>query len=230
MGSLTSALERLASSKSFKKYYSQSDLGRSSIQRVYLAFAANRDMCLSFLRQCADYGEEVIRWPLPSVALPTSLCMMASHDLRERIMRLRSEMTRVSGENTASVQGLSSYQLTPFNCYHRHKCLSGSRKLKATHKQALSLERKMTSGLNTLLEKFSSCVMVTDGLPDDALPTLKQLREVWEKARYSACAALAILEGKPAPQLFFRSPPLVSTRLRSVTKRWMMDLERCLCL
>ena len=55
IGSLTSALDCLNSCKSLK--YSQS--GRSFIQPVYEAFAANSDMCLSFLRQCADYGEKV---------------------------------------------------------------------------------------------------------------------------------------------------------------------------
>ncbi len=109
MSSVTSALERLPSTNSLK-YLSSC---QSSIQRVYLALRGNRDLCLSFLRRCADYGEMVIGWCITFTALPASFRMMASHDLRERIMRLTSETTDVSVENVASVQGLSSYQPTP---------------------------------------------------------------------------------------------------------------------
>ena len=112
MGSLTSALDRLLSSNSLK--YSKS--GPSSIQPVYVAFAANSDLCLSLLRSCADYGENVIG--LPSIVLPTSRRLMASHDLRERTVRLLSEMTDVSVENAVSLQGLSSYQLIAFDGNH----------------------------------------------------------------------------------------------------------------
>ena len=111
MGSLASALDRILSSNSLK--YSRS--GRSSVQTVqpvYVAFAANSDLCLSLLRSCADYGENVIG--LPSVALSASRRVMASHDLQERTMRLLSEFsetTDVSVENDVSAQGLYSYQL-----------------------------------------------------------------------------------------------------------------------
>ena len=104
MGSLTSALDRLLSSNSLK--YSKST--SSSIQPVYVAFAANSDLCLSLLQSCADYGEDVIG--LPSIALSTSRRVMISHDLQERTMRLLSETTDVSVENAVIVQGLSSYQ------------------------------------------------------------------------------------------------------------------------
>lgn len=62
-----------------------------------------------------------------------------------------------------------------------------------------SLEEKMTSGLNTLLEELSSGIMVTDdhqGYLDDAVLDviiLEQLRELWQKARYSTRTALATL-------------------------------------
>jgi hypothetical protein len=105
MGSLTSALECVTSSNSIK--YLQSDIGRSFMQQVYVAFAANSDLCFSFLQKCADYGERAIG--LPPIASPTPLRVMASHDLQERTMRLRSEMTCVSVENATSVQGPSSY-------------------------------------------------------------------------------------------------------------------------
>jgi hypothetical protein len=72
---------------------------------------------------------------------------------------------------------------------------------------------------------------VTDGhaFPDDDdddgdMITPEQLRELWEKARYSVRAVLANLKDEPAPQLFYQSAPLVSTRLQSVVRRWMMKL------
>jgi hypothetical protein len=83
-----------------------------------VAFAANSGLCLSFLRRCADYGESVIGLRVPSIASPTSSCGDAPHDLRERTMKLLSEMTGVSVDNVASVQGLSSYPSTPFDGDH----------------------------------------------------------------------------------------------------------------
>ncbi|KAF8486068.1 hypothetical protein DFH94DRAFT_166762 [Russula ochroleuca] len=212
MGSLTSALECVTSSNSLKYLPSGTAIGRSSMQRVYVAFVSNNDLCFSFLQKCADYGEKAIGWRLPPIASPTSLRVMASHDLRERTMRcmrLRSKMTHVSVENAASVQG--------------------SRKFTAAYNKALSLEKKTTSGLNILIEKISSWVVVTDGhgLSDDVHPdviSLEQVRELWEKAGYSVRAALAILKNEPAPQLLLPSAPLASTRLRSVMKRWMTKL------
>ena len=109
MSSVTSALERLPSTNSLKYLPSC----QSSIQQVYLALRGNRDLCLSFLRRCADYGEKVIGCRLSCTAMSIPFRVMASHDLRERAMRLLSETTDVSAENAASVQGLSSYQLAP---------------------------------------------------------------------------------------------------------------------
>ena len=109
MSSVTSALERLPSTNSLK-YLSSC---QSSIQRVYLALRGNRDACLSFLRRCADYGDEVVSCYRSSTALPTPFRVMASHDLRERTMRPLSETTDISVENVTSVQGLSSYQSMP---------------------------------------------------------------------------------------------------------------------
>ena len=76
--------------------------------------------------------------------------------------------------------------------------------------------------MNTLLEKLSSWVAVTDGrLPqaDDVLPdvlTLEKHREQWVESRDAISAALATLRNEPVP--------LVSTRPRSVIKRWLMKL------
>ena len=89
---LEDALDRMSSSTSLR--YSQ--LGRSSFQRVYVAFAGNSDICLSFLRDCADFGERVLAWRLASIGLPTSSRAGALHDLRERSTGLRSEVTGVS--------------------------------------------------------------------------------------------------------------------------------------
>ena len=114
MGLLTSALDRLTLSNSLK--YSQS--GRSLIERVYVAFAANSDVCLTFVRQCADYGEKVFSLCLDSIASPTSSRAGVPDDLRERTMGLQSETTSVFVENVASVQGLSSYHFTLFDNYH----------------------------------------------------------------------------------------------------------------
>jgi hypothetical protein len=227
MGSLTSALDRLCSTNSLKYLRS----GRSFIQRVYVAFAANSDVCLTFLQQCADYAEKVFALCLPSIASPTPSRAGTLHNLRERTMRLRSEMTGVSVENVASVQGLSLYNETfwwsPLTNW------AGSRKFKAAYNKALFFEQKATSWSNTLLEKLSSWV-VTDGLglPDDALPdatALEQLRGQWVKARDSVSAALATLKNEPTPQLFYRPASLTSTRPRSLMKRWMMNLVRFSC-
>ena len=100
--------------------YLHSESGRSSIQGVYVAFAANSDLCLSFLKHCSDYGDKVLALSLPSIASLTSPRMDAPYKLRERTMRLRSVMTGVSAENTltSSVRGLSAYQSTSFDGYH----------------------------------------------------------------------------------------------------------------
>jgi hypothetical protein len=131
-------------------------------------------------------------------------------------------MRSVSVENAGSVQGLSSYQLTPFDGHRRHRFSLGSRKFKATYNKALSLEQKTTSGLNTLVEKLSSWVTDIDGrvLPDGALQdviSVERARELWEKERHHVRVALAILKNEPVPRL-------ASTRPRSFMKQWLMNL------
>ena len=200
-----------------------------------MAFAANSDICFSFLRHCADYGEKVFTWCLPSIASPTSLRVMASRDLRERTVRLRSEVLDLSLGNAASVQGLSSsYHLTLFDCYHRHTCSLGPRKFKDIYNKAMSLEQQTTTGLNALLEELSSWVTVTGchGLPADELPdllSLEQVRElsyVWAEARNSVREALLNLTSESALRLSYRSALPASTRRRSVMTRWMTNLVR----
>ena len=102
MGSLEDAFERMLSSASLQ--YSQ--LGRSSFQRVYIAFAGNSDICLSFLRQCADYGESVLALRLASIGLPTSSRVCASHDLQERSTGLWSEGTGDSARGLETLEGM----------------------------------------------------------------------------------------------------------------------------
>ncbi|KAF8486403.1 hypothetical protein DFH94DRAFT_713172 [Russula ochroleuca] len=183
IGSLGEALERISSSASLR--YSQ--LSRSSFQQVYIAFLGNRDLCHSFLRDCAGYGKKVLVWYLASVASPTSSCVGASHELRERTTGLWSEATGVSAENATRAQG--------------------SRRFKLVYNKALTLEQKTNSRSNTLLETLLSWAAVTDGPSDDALPdvvTLERMSEAklaWEKARDSMRGALTILTSEPAQRM-----------------------------
>jgi len=94
-GSFGDALERISSSASLR--YSP-PLSRSCFQRAYVGFAANSDLCLSFLRHCTNYGEKVFTWCLSSNASPVSSRVGAPHDLRERTARLLSEATSISTE------------------------------------------------------------------------------------------------------------------------------------
>ena len=225
VGLLTSALDRLPSSKSVQYLR----LGRSSIQRVYVAFAANSDLCLSFIQRCANYGEKVFACCSPSISLPASPHVGAPYDLRERTMRLLSETKGFSAENAVFFQGTSLYKLSPFYGHRRHKCPLGSRKFNVVYNKAVRLEQKITSGLSTLLEELSSCT-ATDGhgLPDDPFPdaiSFEELRLLWEKARDSVHGALVILKDDPALQSCYRSATRASTRSRplSVMKRWLVN-------
>jgi hypothetical protein len=107
-GSFGEALERISSSVSLR----YSPLSLSSFQRVYVAFASNSDLCLSFLRHCADYGEKVFTWCLSFNASPISSWVGVPHGLRERTAGFLSGATGISMENVASTKGLSSYEPT----------------------------------------------------------------------------------------------------------------------
>ncbi|KAH9984108.1 hypothetical protein BJV77DRAFT_1162758 [Russula vinacea] len=204
IGSLEGALERMSSSSSLK----HSQLGRPLFQRVYVAFAANSGLCLSFLQHCTDYGENVPAWCQFSITLLASP-VGAPSDLRERTTGLRSEVTDVSEstEDAASAQG--------------------PRTFKIAYNKALTLEQKTASGLiqglNTLIENISSWAAITDGPTDDALPgvvTLEQLDEAkwaWEKSRDSVRVALKSLTSEPAQRV-------ASIQRRSGFKLWMRSL------
>lgn len=108
IGSLGEALEHMSSSASLQ--YSQ--LGRSSFQQVYVAFAGNSGLCLSLLRNCTDYGANVLAWCFPSSASPTSPKTSsragAAYDIRERITKLRPEVTGVSAKSIETFEGGSA--------------------------------------------------------------------------------------------------------------------------
>ena len=108
-GSFGEALEHISSSDSLR----YSPWSRPSFQRAYVAFARNNDLCLSFLRHCADYGEKVFTWCLSLNASSISSRVGAPRDLRERVARILSEATGISTENVASIKGLFSYESTP---------------------------------------------------------------------------------------------------------------------
>ena len=101
MGSLDDALERMSSTASL--HYSQS--GRSSFQRVYVAFAGNSDICHSFLRRCAEYGECVLAWRLVSIGSPR-IGASGSHDPRKRTTGPRSEVAGVSVKGLETLEGV----------------------------------------------------------------------------------------------------------------------------
>ena len=105
-GSFGEALERMDSSASLQVL----PLSRLPFQDAYFAFEANSHVCLSFLRDCADYGEKVFTWYLSFNASPISSRV---GDLQKGTERLLSEATDNSTENVASVEGLSSYESTP---------------------------------------------------------------------------------------------------------------------
>lgn len=67
-------------------------------------------------------------------------------------------------------------------------------------------------------------VIDADDTPPDVV-ALEQLKERWEEARDSVRAALAILKDEPVELPYCPAPPLL-IRLRSVTRRWTIDLVR----
>jgi hypothetical protein len=93
--------------------------GYSLILKLGLAFTKHRDMCLQFLRHCADYRDNVVAFhAAPTVSpVPSPVPVVESLDLRERGnggMRPQFE-TSVSAETSTRVKGPFSYQFTHFN-------------------------------------------------------------------------------------------------------------------
>ena len=104
MGSLEENLKLIRSSASLEHI---SYSGLSLVLRVEIAFARNNDLCLAFLRRCANYRDFVGVFYNPPITLATSSRVVASHDLCERAMRPPFETTSVSAENADGVEGLS---------------------------------------------------------------------------------------------------------------------------
>ena len=72
-------------------------------------------------------------------------------------------------------------------------CSPGPRRLKIIYNKALILEQKTTSGLDTLLEIFSSLTAVVDGPSEDVIPDMKRITWAWEKVRDSVRSAQVTL-------------------------------------
>jgi hypothetical protein len=104
INSLGEALEHISSSASLQ--YSLS--GLSYFQRVYVAFAGHSDLCLSLLRNCADYGEKVFIWCFPSISSPTSSQVDIPHvtGLPERATGLCPELTGASAKSSKTLEGM----------------------------------------------------------------------------------------------------------------------------
>ena len=101
MGSLKAALERVQSSASL----GDSHTGLSLILQANLAVVKISGRYLDFLRNCVYYGEIVAASHITS----TSSRVEASHDLRERATKLRSEAIAVSAQSATNAQGPSSF-------------------------------------------------------------------------------------------------------------------------
>jgi len=203
--SFKEVLKRVRSSASLQH---TSHLGTCLVLRLELAYAENRDMCLGFLQHCIQFAE--IMTCLPHSTGSISFRMGSLQDLQECAMRSRFDTAGISTECDA--------------------CAQGSQRFKATYKQALSLQQKTISGLNTLLENFPSHITITDGLPDVkplCVITLQELHELsyaWAKVRDTVRAALVTLTSEPATRLYYRSAPQDLTRGQSGIRRWMTNL------
>ncbi|KAH9990715.1 hypothetical protein BJV77DRAFT_601305 [Russula vinacea] len=96
----------MSSSASLK--HSSSRPGRPLFGQVLLKNLSNKDTCHEFLSHCTNYGKNMQAWRHFCVTLFASR-VGAPSDLKERITRLRSEVTDVSTE-AASAQGVSFYR------------------------------------------------------------------------------------------------------------------------
>ena len=101
----------MSSSESFLESLRYSPLGRSSFRRVYIAFAANSDLCLSFLQHCADYAEKVMALHPTSVGSPASSYMGASVG-RSDVTSVSAKPETLEGANSVGEILSSRTQLT----------------------------------------------------------------------------------------------------------------------
>jgi hypothetical protein len=160
--SLGEALERISSSASLQ--YSELR-GRSDFERVYIAFAGNSDMCLSFLCKCADYGEKAFAWCFPSIASPASTRVGTPYDVGERSMGLRSEVTEGMGGVGALLRGLATH--------HTHGLSSGAGTPPTRHASPDSTLRSFTmSRADKDLPKLDFAIKSPAGEPQGLLSTV----------------------------------------------------------
>jgi len=204
MDSLKQVLKRIRSTASLVHV---SHKGTSVALRLELAHAENRDSCLGFLQRCVQYAE-MMTCP-PHIPGPVSSHPESLSNLRDGVMRSRSETTGIFVESALHVRG--------------------SRKFKSSYEKALCLQQKTTLGLKSLLESVSAhvAVTVTDGTPNHGPPSVQQLDELsyaWAKARDSVRAALVTLMSEPSNRLYYRSASLDLTRRQSAIRRWMTNL------
>ena len=76
------------------------------VLKAILSFTRNSDLCVQFLRHCADYTETVVAFYAPPITSPASSRVAESLDLRERAMQPQFETTSFSAESTTRVKGL----------------------------------------------------------------------------------------------------------------------------
>src|SRR5712672_310216 len=111
--------------------------------------------------------------------------------------------------------------------FFRHS--PGARKFSSVYKRSLSLQRKTTLRLDSLLESASSWIVVADSFPNAppggfSLELLRNLADAWAKGRSSMRIVLEELTDDPAERLHYRSLSLHSGRARSLMTSWMKRL------
>ncbi|KAI9450415.1 hypothetical protein F5148DRAFT_1290819 [Russula earlei] len=205
LGKLEETLQRVQESASVEF----SPMSVSPVLQAKVGLRQNSGLCLTFLRHCVDFGEIITTLFVTPIINPILSCIRASTGLQERVMALRTEAADISAENTTHSPGL--------------------RKFSSVYKQSLSLQRKTTVGLNSLLESASSWIVVTDGLPGappggSSVGLLRNLADAWEKGRVSIRMALAELSDDEAERSRYRSLCLHSPRRQSFMKRLMTRL------
>ncbi|KAI0267204.1 hypothetical protein BGY98DRAFT_1026603 [Russula aff. rugulosa BPL654] len=133
---------------------------------IYVAFAANSDLCLSVLRNCASYGEKVFTWCFSFNASPIS-------------RRLLSEATGSSTESDSSVEGSRRFKTT-------------YKKASALEQKVTS---ELNTLLESLSSWVAAIDGPSDDAPIDVVhpQELGELKCVWEKTRDSLRSALEIL-------------------------------------
>ncbi|KAI0299178.1 hypothetical protein BC826DRAFT_62584 [Russula brevipes] len=164
--------------------------------RVSCGSTQNRESCLTFFRRCIGFAKTITTSPTTQ---PTFSRLRASNDLQERVVALESEAAGVSTESATQFRG--------------------SRRVNSVYKRTLSLQRRTTYELNSLLENGSSWIVFADGLPNVPpegirLGLLHDLADAWERGRASVRKMLAALTDDPADRLRCQALSLTLPRPR----------------